>query len=88
MAGYVLLLSVAIAGLAGLGWWVPFLGGIALHLTVAEKYWPLWQRARAINQESMAAGVWALSVVQGIIAAGAAYGLGRLVHGLLWLEGG
>jgi len=87
MAGFFVVLSVAIAGLTGVGWWILVLGGLGLHLTVAERYWPLWQRARAINQESMATGVWALSVAQAIIAAGAAYGLGRLLRWLVWLEG-
>ncbi|MFA5952023.1 MAG: hypothetical protein WC807_17250 [Hyphomicrobium sp.] len=84
MAGFVVLLSVAIAGLAGLGWWAPALGGLGLHLTVAEKYWPMWLRAREIDQEGIAARIWAISVLQGGMAGAAAYSFGYTLRWMVW----
>jgi len=69
--------------LSGLGWWAALLGGLALHLTVAEKYWPLWLRARAIDQEKIATMAWLASVLQALIAAGAAYGLGWSIRAFM-----
>lgn len=74
--GFLLLLSMAVAGTLGLGWWAPALGGIALHMTVAAKYWKLWGLARDVGKERTAAGVWAMSVLQALLAASGAYGMG------------
>ncbi|MGD9712066.1 MAG: hypothetical protein AB7V46_08385 [Thermomicrobiales bacterium] len=74
--GFFLLLSMAVAGVFGLGWWAPALGGIALHLTVAHKYWPLLGLAREAGKECTAAAVWAISVVQALLAASGAYAMG------------
>lgn len=71
-----MLLSMAIAGMLGLGWWAPALGGIALHLTVAAKYWKLWALARDVGKERTAAGVWAVSVLQALLAASGSYAMG------------
>lgn len=67
---------MAVAGLLGLGWWAPALGGIALHLAVAPKYGRLFGLARDVGKERTAAGVWAVSVLQALIAASAAYAMG------------
>lgn len=76
--GFVLLLAVAVAGAAGLGVCAPVLGGIVLHLTVASTYWELWERARGSGKE-MVLRFWAMSVLQAVVAAGAAYALGLAV---------
>ena len=80
MAGYFIIVIAAIAGLAGLGWWAPALAGAALHLTVAGKYWELWRRARQPHQQSVAASVWGVSVLQAAVACGGAYILGLAVR--------
>jgi hypothetical protein len=74
--GFLLLLSMAVAGVLGLGWWAPALGGIALHLTVADKYWQLWGLAREVGKERTAASVWAVSLLQALLASSGAYAMG------------
>lgn len=75
--------SMAAAGSAGLGLWAPALGGLALHLTVADRYWSLWRRARELQRAPIATRIWGQSIVQGFVFAGLAYALGVAVRAVV-----
>lgn len=45
-------------------------------MTVAAKYWELWALARDVGKERTAAGVWAVSVLQALLAASGSYVMG------------
>lgn len=81
-SGFLVIFSMTAAGLAGLGVWAPALGGLALHLTVADRYWSLWQRTRELEREPVATRIWGQSVLQNFVFAGLAYALGVTVQAL------
>lgn len=79
MIHFTLILVSAIAGLAGLGWWVIPITGLALHLTISDFYRGMRPRFKAIDRTYVLYLGWAASIMQALIATGAAFAIGRLV---------
>lgn len=51
MPAFLLILSIAAAGFAGVGVWGMLAGSLALHLTVADRYRHLFRQAQVLGKE-------------------------------------
>lgn len=83
LPAFLLILSIAAAGFAGVGVWGMLAGSLALHLTVADKYQHLFRQAQTLGKEKTVLWGWAASIAQSLIAGGGAYMLGRVVAFLM-----
>lgn len=81
MLAYLLIFGASLCGLAGVSAWVVPLGALGLATISAIEHRALYARARAMGASAMADETLLGSVWNGLLATGAAYGMGRV----LWL---
>lgn len=80
MLGYCTILVSALCGLAGAPAWSVLVAAIALSSISHSRHMPLFRRAGDLGMQDAIDQTLVASLVNGLLAAGAAYGCGLLLR--------